>query len=65
MFKFKIGQEVKHTGCKRNMIIKSRMEYEDFCSIENYYDCFVMAAEGCPVVDQVPEFWLEAEHRIE
>jgi len=66
MFKFKIGDEVKHKGYKLNMVVKARMEYEDEDSVGNYYDVFVFDNEKTPgSVDMVAEYWLEEGHRIE
>jgi len=65
IFKFKIGEEVKHTGYRKNLVVTSRMEYEDFNSIGHYYDCLIMDQENLREIERVPEYWLELGHRIE
>ena len=65
MFKFIIGDKVNHRGYKKNLIIQTRIEMQDFCSTELYYDCIISDPESCKVLDQVPEFWLDEGHRVE
>jgi len=66
MFKYKIGAEVHHKGHKQNMVIRARMDYEDFDSRGNYYDCMVRSdGDECRNLDMVAEYWLDEGHRIE
>lgn len=65
MFKYKIGEEIHHRGFKKNLVVKARIEYEDFCSKELYYDCLVSHIEDCKMLDMVPEYWLDPGHRPE
>jgi len=65
IFKFEIGAEVYHRGNKKNLIIRALIDYQDFCSRQNYYDTFICGNEQPACVDMVAEFWLEEGHRIE
>ncbi len=65
IFKFEIGAEVYHKAYKKNMVVRARMEYQDFNSTGLYYDCFFTGSDGCTLLDQVPEYWLNEGHRIE
>ena len=65
MFKFIIGDKVHHRGYKQNLVIQTRIEMQDFCSTELYYDCIISDTDSCKNLDQVPEFWLDEGHRIE
>ena len=63
-FKFKVGDEVHHSGWKVNCFVHRRIFTEDEDDSYVSYDLFVVGNE-LRVIGNATEFWLEEGHRIE
>lgn len=65
MFKFNIGQEVKHKGHRKNCIIRNQIKTTDCLGTYNSYDVYLMTGDALSSLDNCLEYWLEEGHRIE